>query len=254
VELHHRSPPRHRHVAVVNINLTRHVDIVNTSPYDVPVSPVPSPSRPAPARRPERKSRHAYHHGNLRQALVDQAVGTIRAQGVEALTLRDVGARLGVSRTALYRHFADKEALLAAVATEGFRTFRRALIDAWEEGGHGRAGFEAQGRAYIAFARTNPGHYRVMFGGFIDKSACDPELAQEASGAFRALLDAVVELLQQGLVREGDPEALALFAWSSVHGVAMLAIDGLLARPGVDIDAVTRSVVERIWDGVARRD
>lgn len=184
---------------------------------------------------------------------MDQAVRTIRAHGVEALTLRDAGASLGVSRTALYRHFADKTALLAAVATEGFRTFRLALVDSWERGGHGRAGFEAQGRAYIAFARANPGHYRVMFGGFIDKAACDPELAQEASGAFRALLDALVELQQQGLVRDGDPEQLALFAWATVHGVAMLAIDGQLARPGVDIDAVARGTVERIWDGVARR-
>ena len=72
------------------------------------------------------KPHRPYHHGNLRRALLDEALATIRAEGVEGLTLREIGTRVGVSRTALYRHFADKRALLAAVATEGFRTLRRA--------------------------------------------------------------------------------------------------------------------------------
>ena len=78
--------------------------------------------------RPARKPNRPYHHGNLRRALLDEAVATIRAEGVDGLTLREIGARLGVSRTALYRHFADKRALLAAVATEGFRTLRQQLV------------------------------------------------------------------------------------------------------------------------------
>src|SRR5215213_4546789 len=94
-------------------------------------------------RRPQRKRPDAYHHGNLRQALLDQAARIIRQQGVERLTLRAVAADLRVSRTALYRHFHDKDALLAAVATDGFRSFRVALASAWEEAGRGRAGFEA---------------------------------------------------------------------------------------------------------------
>ena len=88
---------------------------------------MPSPRR----RRPAAKQPSRYHHGNLPQAMLQEAVRTIQKQGTEALTLRGVGERLGVSRTALYRHFADKEALLAAVATEGFRTLRTALA------GHG---------------------------------------------------------------------------------------------------------------------
>ena len=79
-----------------------------------------------PSKRAARKPRRPYHHGNLRRALLDEALATIRAEGVDGLTLREIGARLGVSRTALYRHFADKRALLTAVATEGFRTLRAA--------------------------------------------------------------------------------------------------------------------------------
>ena len=90
-----------------------------------------------------RKPRRPYHHGNLRRALLDEALATIRAEGVDAVTLREIGARLGVSRTALYRHFADKRALLAAVSTEGFRTLRQQLVTAWEAGGRGPAAFQS---------------------------------------------------------------------------------------------------------------
>ena len=150
------------------------------------------------ATRPARKPNRPYHHGNLRRALLDEALATIRAEGVDGLTLREIGARLGVSRTALYRHFADKRALLAAVATEGFRTLRQQLVTAWEEGGRGRAAFESMGVAYVRFAVANPSHYRVMFGGFVDPDACEPELAAEAAGAFQALVDALAALQRDG--------------------------------------------------------
>src|SRR5215510_12243036 len=100
-------------------------------------------------KRPRRKRAGQYHHGDLRRALIDEALRTIDTAGVEGLTLRRVGEALGVSRTALYRHFPDKEALIAAVAREGFRTFRLALLDAWERHGGGPAGLEAMGDAYF---------------------------------------------------------------------------------------------------------
>src|SRR5262245_29560857 len=119
-------------------------------------------------KRAARKPRGRYHHGNLRRALIDEALATIRAEGAAGLTLRGIGARLGVSRTALYRHLADKRALLTVVATEGFRTLRQQLVTAWDEGGRGRAAFQAMGVAYVRFAVANPSHYRVMFGGVVD--------------------------------------------------------------------------------------
>src|SRR5829696_7890696 len=100
------------------------------------------------ARRRARKPADRYHHGDLRRALVAEAARTIQDEGIEQLTLREVGHRLGVSRTALYRHFSDKQALLAAVGREGFVTLRAALTDAWQRNGRGRAGFEAMGIAY----------------------------------------------------------------------------------------------------------
>src|ERR671910_159369 len=112
--------------------------------------------------RAVRKPDRPYHHGNLRRALLDEALATIRDEGVDGVTLREIGARLGVSRTALYRHFADKGALLTTVATEGFRALRLGLVTAWEEGGRDDEAFRAMGVAYVRFAVANPSHYRVM--------------------------------------------------------------------------------------------
>src|SRR5688572_5947114 len=108
----------------------------------------PSPRTPSRLRRPPNR----YHHGDLRRALIEEAVRTIQHDGIDGLTLRAVGQRLRVSRTALYRHFADKSALLAAVARDGFRMLRTSLVEAWNQGGGGRAGFDAMGLAYVRFA------------------------------------------------------------------------------------------------------
>jgi len=200
-------------------------------------------------RRVATKPNRPYHHGNLRRALLDEALATIRAEGVDGLTLREIGARVGVSRTALYRHFADKRALLAAVATEGFRTLRQQLITAWEDGGRGRAAFDSMGVAYVRFAVANPSHYRVMFGGFVDPKACEPELAAEAAGAFQALVDALATLQHDAIVRGDDTVQMARFVWAVVHGVAMLGIDGQLPEPGA-VDELMRYALERLRTGI----
>jgi AcrR family transcriptional regulator len=203
----------------------------------------------ATSRRAGRKPPRSYHHGNLRRALLDEALATIRAEGVDGLTLRGIGARLGVSRTALYRHFADKDALLGAVATEGFRMLRQQLVDAWEDGGRGDAAFHAMGVAYVRFATANPTHYRVMFGGFVDPRALDAELAAEARGAFQALVEALAALQRDEVFHDDDTELMARYVWALVHGMAMLGIDGQL-REGGGIEGLMRYAFERLRTGL----
>jgi AcrR family transcriptional regulator len=194
---------------------------------------------------PARKRTDRYHHGDLRRALLQAAVRTIHSHGVAGLTLRGVGSTLGVSRTALYRHFTDKAALLAAVAAEGFRTLRKETARAWEDGGRGLSGFEKMGVAYVRFAITHPSHYRVMFGADISNVG-DAELADEGTGAFQVLVDALTELKQQDLARRDDTQQMALFVWSTVHGVAMLAIDGRLGQEPAAVDSLTHYTTHRV--------
>ena len=203
--------------------------------------------------RAGRKPNRPYHHGNLRRSLLDEAVATIRAEGVEALTLREIGAKAGVSRTALYRHFADKRALLAAVATEGFRMLRQELVRAWERGGQGAAAFDAMGVAYIQFAMSNPSHYRVMFGGFVDTAEAEPELSTEGAGAFQALVDALLVLQRAQVVRSDDALTQARFVWAVVHGVAMLGIDGQLRAP-CDAGDLVPYALERLRTGIGAQN
>jgi AcrR family transcriptional regulator len=181
---------------------------------------------------------------------VAEAVRTIERHGADALTLRGVGASLGVSRTALYRHYADKSALLEAVSKEGFRLFRTALADAWERAGRGGPGFAAMGEAYVHFALDHPSHYRVMFSGLEKAGLCDPEHEAEGAAAFQVLVNSLLELQRDGVVRAGeDIGQLARYIWAVVHGVAMLALDGRL-QGRADAEQLARYSIARIQDGM----
>jgi AcrR family transcriptional regulator len=210
----------------------------------------------APPRSPRlaKKPPEQYHHGDLRRALLQAAVKTLQKQGFQALTLRAVGDELGVSRTALYRHFADKSALLTAVAAEGFRILRLELVDAWERSGRGLSGFEAMGAAYVRFALAHPWHYRVMFGSGFQLNPADVELGVEGPAAFQVLVDALVELQQQALVRGDAADLQARFVWSVVHGIAMLGIDGSLEHQGASVEELTRYSIQRLQTGIGVTD
>jgi AcrR family transcriptional regulator len=232
-------------VTIVNISLEQSVDDVN-------IAGIRSVRMGgSPRRRPRKKRVGQYHHGDLRRALIDQALRTIDKLGVEGLTLRGVGEALGVSRTALYRHFSSKEALVAAVAREGFRTLRLRLVDAWERNGRGQGGFEAMGEAYLQFAVAHPSHYRVMFGRVGELRARDPELIEEGQAAFQALVDALVDQQREGFVRRDDPLMLARFVWSVTHGIAMLVINGQLRDGDASGIALNRYAAERIRTAIA---
>jgi AcrR family transcriptional regulator len=197
--------------------------------------------------------RRRYHHGDLRAALIREAARTIDTAGVDGVTLRDVGRRVGVSRTALYRHFTDKAALLAAVAREGFQRFSGELQGAWTGAGGGVSGFEAMGAAYVRFAIANPAHYRIMFGRFRDLCESDPALAADASGSFQVLLDALASLERAGVIRSGNRPDFAHYIWATVHGVAMLAIDGQLGPDPAAADSLTAFTIARLSDAVVTR-
>lgn len=221
--------------------------MLTVSTLNARISNMPHSSHPKTGKRPAKP----YHHGDLRRALLDEALRTIETEGVEHLTLRTVGARLGVSRSALYRHFADKQSLLATVGKEGFSKLRQALADAWEGNGHGRVGFEAMHRAYVQFGVSHPSHYRVMFGGFIESAAKDDHFISEARSAFQVLVDALVEQQNAGDIRRDDPVLMARFVWALVHGTVMLFINGQLPERA-QREALEPYVAERIYASICQ--
>ena len=171
--------------------------------------------------QPTTKPKQAYHHGDLRRALVDAAIRIIGEAGVEALTLREVGQRVGVSRSAPYRHFKDKAALLAAVALEGFRLLRRDLEAALEA----KAGTEpliALSKAYVGFGLNHPSHYRTMFEITWGSKSHYPALVQEGEATSRVLVGAIIRGQAAGRLAPGVPSQLAWVVWTLVHGIVML--------------------------------
>ncbi len=166
--------------------------------------------------------RATYHHKDLRNALVDEVIAMLDHQSQADLTLRELARRLGVTHTAPYAHFADKKALLIAVAEAGFTRLADALETARGTEADPAKQFEAMGLAYVRFARAHANLYRLMFADA--ELANDPEceLSAEGARAFQALLEALVALDPPP---QADVRDVAVAIWSMVHGVAMLEID-----------------------------
>ena len=169
--------------------------------------------------------RRGYHHGNLREALLDAALELIAAKGPAGLAIAEAARLAGVSPAAPYRHFRDADALIAEVAVRGFERFADALTRAWNDGRPDPIhAFEALGRAYLAFARQEPAYYAAMFEARIAAEA-HPGLQVAGDRAFGVLKDASERLIAD-LPRESRPPALmmALHIWSMSHGIASLFV------------------------------
>jgi AcrR family transcriptional regulator len=207
------------------------------------------------ARRPARRG---YHHGDLKRALLDAAIPLIRKGGPEALTLRAVARAAGVSQTAPYRHFADRAALVAAVADQGFERLHARLLEAFRtpekitgrKPTTARGGLQAIAVAYVQFALDHPDEYRVMFGG----EAVSERSPESGGKVFAFLREGIAMLQKEKLVRDGDPHAMALTAWALVHGLAMLMLDGQLeGQKAPTPTELTLLATELLMFGMARR-
>jgi AcrR family transcriptional regulator len=173
-----------------------------------------------PAKRP-------YHHVELKQTLVDAAVGVIAEVGPQAFTLREVARRAGVSHNAPYRHFEDKDDLLAAVAAQGFDRLTESMRKGITKGRTAAERLRLAGRGYVQFAMHWPQHILVMFETSAP-SAERPEYTGAAQRAFQMLLDAIVAVQAEGGLPKGDPQPYVVVAWAGVHGLAKLVITGRL--------------------------
>jgi AcrR family transcriptional regulator len=202
----------------------------------------PSPAvepQPGPAIEPAVKAADAYHHGDLRAALVGAAREALETAAPEAITLKSLAVRLGVSQPAPYRHFQNREALLNAVAADGFARFRDALVQARDTAPTGEA-FERACLAYLAFGRGNMGVYRLMFASRLATSD-DAALEHSSQAAFDFLLQGVGDVVPAERVY-----VTAVWIWSTLHGLVMLEAERLGAGPDKDRttpDEVVRQMI-----------
>jgi len=172
-------------------------------------------------------SKRGYHHGNLKQALIDAALKLIEAQGPQGFTLSDAAKSAGVTPAAVYRHFAGRDDLIAEIARQGFEIFADLMDHAYQTGGRSAlAAFEATGRAYLAFARKFPGHYMAMFESGISLNA-NPDLARAAERS-RQVFTRSAEALSQHIPEGKRPPASMFSAhiWAMSHGVVELFTRG----------------------------
>ncbi len=205
----------------------------------------------------------SYHHGDLRNALVTAAVAQIDAGGVAAFSLREAARTVGVSANAAYRHFADRSALLRAVAVRGFeqlaRAMQRARARAGEAGRDAKedakeiARFKATGRAYVRFALRYPHRFRLMFGP--DGLCTMREGDQPSPSAYDVLGESLDELVEAGLLSPRTRPRATLAAWTVVHGFATLLLEDA-SRYGTarERDAALEALLEFAVAGLLARD
>ncbi len=188
--------------------------------------------------RASSSDRPRYHHGDLRAALIDAAERLVREQGSWNFTLREVARAAGVSHNAPYNHFADKQALLATLATRAFAGLGAALEEEIGRLGDAsiKARIEAAALAYVGFATREPGRFRLMFSADLAQSE-DRDLAEATAAAFAALANLIGEGVASGELRPDPHGTHALSAWALVHGLSSLILDGR-AAPGADPAAV----------------
>ncbi len=173
--------------------------------------------------------KQSYHHGNLKESLIVTALQMVEKEGLENITLRELTKRLGTSRSAIYRHFDSKEALLKAVITAGFEKLDSCITPTLQQYDlNVVTRFSNMGRAYINFAITNPAIYRMIFGHELmqeREESCDINDADQAIG-FHALVALIIEGQEEGLFKKDNPILQATTVWSMIHGLSNLLIDG----------------------------
>lgn len=195
-----------------------------------------------------------YHHGDLHREILCAARDLLEENNIASLSLRAVAKKVGVSHTAPYRHFKDKESLLAGIAGEGFKEMTAQLTEAVQlHPNDPRAQLQEAGQRYATLVAKNPQCVQLMFGGILPCDDTYPELRESGDSAFTALKTIIEEGQELGMFKNGDVELMALTAWSSIHGLSLLlisgSIDNTVATP-VAAHALTTAVTTMMLEGL----
>jgi AcrR family transcriptional regulator len=176
-----------------------------------------------------------YHHGDLKNALIQAGIEILSEQGLQALSLRKVAQRAGVSHAAPYAHYTDKQALIAAISTEGYRKLYDCLASVVEQYRHDplRQLIEAAW-AYVQFGLREPAHFKITLSGMVEKEQEYPAYIEMTQKAFRLVVEITQACQQAGILRPGPSEHMAVSVWSTVHGFTSLVLEGQISSSLVD--------------------
>jgi AcrR family transcriptional regulator len=172
-----------------------------------------------------------YHHGDLKNALIHAGIEILATEGVGGLSLRKVAQNAGVSHSAPYAHFADKQALIAAISTEGYRRLYVKLLTVSRnyQGDPLRQLVEAAW-VYTRFALDDPAHFKITFSGVIEKEKDYPEFVEMSQRSFSVVVDIVQACQVDGILDAGPTDAVAVSVWSLVHGFLSLLLEGQISH------------------------
>jgi AcrR family transcriptional regulator len=197
--------------------------------------------------------KNGWHHGNLREEMVKRGLELIELRGAAELSLREVARLVGVSQTAPTHHFGDKEGLLAAIASEGFRALMSERLAALKDGMTKEQRLRMVMRVYVAFALKRPELFHLMFGPRIPDKRKHAEFMEASSGSFQFLSNSIAEFMADDAGSARPPRFSALAVWSGMHGLATLLSDrdsGLFQVPDSMVDQVCESVTNVLLDGL----
>jgi len=183
--------------------------------------------------------RKNYHHGDLKNALIKAGVEILSKEGIEGLSLRKVAQRAGVSHSAPYSLFPDKQSLIAAISTEGFNQLYAELdaaVLAYPKSP--KKQLQQGALAYLQFALNNTDTFKIMFSGVLEKEKEYPAFVEISHKTFQRVVDVVRACQGAGIMRATSPEMMAVAAWGQVHGIVSLALEGQISHTVLDGHAI----------------
>ncbi len=173
----------------------------------------------------------SYHHGDLKNALIKAGIEILSKEGVNSLSLRQVARKAGVSHAAPYAHFTDKQALVAAIATDGYRKIYEEIVRGAEQyPDDPLRQLVETAWAYVEFGFQEPDHFRITFSGVVEKERDYPALVEMTAKSFGVLRALVVRCQDAGILDPGDPDLAAVGVWGSLHGFVSLIQEGQISR------------------------